>query len=187
MQAELFTDASSLPQGFCYQLDLITAGEEAALAEWISALPLKPFEFHGYTGSRRVVSFGYHYDYQRRAVEDAASFPFPLLSLRQKIAGFAGRPPQTFVQALVTEYAPGSPIGWHRDKKEFGEVVGVSLLSSARLRFRRQAGAGWERREQLLAPRSSYLLSGDARQGWEHSIPPQQELRYSITFRTLAK
>ena len=32
---------------------------------------------------------------------------------------------------------------------------------------------------------SAYLLSGPARSEWEHSIPPVDATRYSITFRNL--
>ena len=187
MQAMLFdAPSASLPQGFRYQADFITAAQERMLAGWISGLPRKPFEFRGYLGSRRVSSFGYRYAYAKRAVETAAPLPAPLLPLREMVAGFAGQAPPAFVQALVTEYAPGAPIGWHRDKSEFGDVAGVSLLSPARLRFRRPSGSGWERRGQLLAPRSGYLLSGAARQVWDHGIPPQEQLRYSVAFRALA-
>jgi alkylated DNA repair dioxygenase AlkB len=37
-----------------------------------------------------------------------------------------------------------------------------------------------------LAPRSSYVMQGPIRWGWQHSIPPTKALRYSITFRTRA-
>ena len=38
-----------------------------------------------------------------------------------------------------------------------------------------------------LRPRSAYLITGEARQAYEHSIPPVASLRYSITFRTLRR
>jgi len=108
-----------------------------------------------------------------------------LTSLKIRAAVFAGRPADFFVQAIVTEYAQGAGIGWHRDKRDFGEVAGISLLSSCPLRFRRRRGEGWERHTQSLAPRSIYLLRGPARSIWEHSIAPVGQLRYSITFRSL--
>jgi alkylated DNA repair dioxygenase AlkB len=110
--------------------------------------------------------------------------PDELADLRREVARFAGRPEDQFTQALVTEYRPGAPIGWHKDKPHYGVIVGVSLLSPAVLRLRRRAGDHWERRSQALAPRSAYVLSGEARHEWEHSIPPQTALRYSVTFRT---
>jgi len=40
---------------------------------------------------------------------------------------------------------------------------------------------------QTIEPRSIYVLSGEARTVWEHSIPPLDKLRYSLTFRTLSE
>lgn len=183
-QAAFFPDLASMPDGFRYQPDLISREEESRLAAWIATLPLKPFEFHGHLGNRRVAAFGLRYDYARAEVKQAPDIPSVLLDLRSRIAGFAGRDPEDFIQAMATEYAPGAGIGWHRDRPQFGEIVGVSLLAEARFRLRQRDGARWRRLSQLLEPRSAYLLSDDVRQNWEHSIPPQERLRYSITFRT---
>ena len=132
-----------------------------------------------------MVSFGYRYDYDRRAIVEAEPFPPFLLSLRSKIALLFDRPEDAFRQVLINEYRPGAGIGWHRDKAQFDEVVGVSLLAPCLLRFRRKAGATWERASLNVEPHSAYLLSGLARTQWEHSIPALDQLRYSITLRTL--
>jgi alkylated DNA repair dioxygenase AlkB len=63
--------------------------------------------------------------------------------------------------------------------------VGISLLASCTLRFRRRWGTKWERASLIAEPRSAYLLQGPARREWEHSIPAVNNLRYSITFRNL--
>lgn len=181
-QPSFFADPAPMPDGFRYRPDLISPEEEAELAAWIATLPLKPYAFRGYLGNRRIAAFGLRYDHATTGMEQAIA-PI-LLDLRHRIAGFAKRRAEDFIQVLATEYAPGAGIGWHRDRPQFGEVVGVSLLAEARLRLRRKEGKGWQRLSQLLQPRSAYLLSGAARQDWEHSIPPQEELRYSITFRT---
>lgn len=191
LQASLFPDseapaATPLPQGFRYQPDLIDAAEEAALAAEVARLPFKPFEFQGYLANRRVASFGFSYDYGRRRLEPASDLPDFLAALRLKVAAFAGKAPEDFRQVLVTEYTPGAGIGWHRDKKHYGEVVGVSLLSPATFRLRRREGEGWCRVTRTVAPRSAYHLAGEARQIWEHSIPEHRALRYALTFRTLA-
>ena len=175
------------PEGFSYAPDFLGQAQERALAEWISDLPLRPFEFHGYIGNRRIVSFGWRYDFAGHRLDPAEPLPAVLEPLRIRAAAFAGRPEDFFSQALITEYAPDAGIGWHRDKRDFGEVVGISLLSSCPLRFRRRRGEGWERHTQTLAPRSSYLLRGPSRTVWEHSIPPVTRLRYSITFRSLTR
>ncbi len=153
----------------------------------IAGLDLKPFEFRGYLGLRRTHSFGNRYDYVSRRLGAAEAIPSFLLGLRDKVAAFAGRPAEAFVQALVTEYAPGAPIGWHRDKPQFGEIVGVSLLSPCVFRLRRRNGVTWDRAACVLAPRSVYEMSGETRSQWEHSIPPVETLRYSVTFRTMAE
>src|SRR4051794_2275629 len=92
--------------------------------------------------------------------------------------------PDAFRHVLVTEYSAGAAIGWHRDKAVFAEVVGVSLLSACRFRFRRQHHDGkWQRAAITAEPRSVYLIAGESRTEWEHSIPAVDRLRYSITFR----
>jgi alkylated DNA repair dioxygenase AlkB len=132
-----------------------------------------------------VVSFGYRYDYDRRAVVEASPFPSFLVSLRNKIAAIFDWPAETFRQVLINEYRPGAGIGCHRDKAQFDEVVGVSLLAPCVLSFRKKAGETWDRASLTVEPCSAYLLSGLARTVWEHSIPALDQLRYSITLWTL--
>lgn len=174
-----------VPEGFRYRTELLDPGEERQLVEHIRDLPLKAFEFQGYLARRRVVSYGWHYSYDERALHQAETIPHFLLAFRDRAASFAGLPAEALAHALVTEYSPGTPIGWHRDKKVFGDVIGISLLSSCVFRLRRKAGSTWERYSLTVEPRSAYVLSGSARTEWEHSIPPVPELRYSITFRSV--
>lgn len=175
----------TVPEGFVYRADVISAAEEAALLEHVRALPMRDFAFHGYVGKRRVVSFGWHYDFEARELRRTEDMPAFLLPLREAAAAVAGLAPTDLQHALVTEYDGGAGIGWHRDKAVFGDVVGVSLLSPCVFRLRRAAGKGWERVSLTAAPRSAYLLRGPSRTEWEHSIPPVNALRYSITFRNL--
>jgi alkylated DNA repair dioxygenase AlkB len=176
--------ATDLPNGLVYRPDLIDVGEEASLIKAIAALPFAPFQFHGYEGNRRVVSFGWSYDFARGVLEPASPIPDILLPLREKVAALTGRAPEDFRQALAIEYTPGAGIGWHRDRPQFDIVAGVSLGSSCPFRFRRKLGDGFERATLRPAPRSAYVLTGPAREVWEHSIPPVEALRYSVTFRT---
>jgi alkylated DNA repair dioxygenase AlkB len=177
---------SPMPEGFRYRADLLTAEQEESLARELVALPFKPFDFHGYQANRQVVGFGFRYDYGSRQVVGAPPLPSFLEPLRQKIAEAFARPAEAFEQVLINEYRPGAGIGWHRDKAQFDEVVGVSLLAPCTFRFRRKKGDGWDRVSLTVEPRSGYLLSGPSRTVWEHSIPPLDRHRYSITFRTLA-
>ncbi|HVE77418.1 MAG TPA: alpha-ketoglutarate-dependent dioxygenase AlkB [Gemmatimonadaceae bacterium] len=184
-QIDLFGSGPALPQGFKYEPGLVAAAEEAALLEQIRGLPFREFEFHGYVGKRRVVSYGWHYDFGRRELRKADDMPPFLLALREGAARFAGLEATRLQHVLVTEYGPGAGIGWHRDKDVFGEVVGISLLSPCVFRLRRPLGGSWERFNLTAEPRSAYLLSGASRTEWEHSIPPVDALRYSVTFRNL--
>lgn len=183
------------PEGFEYEPQLISPAEEQALLKNITGLPFREFEFHGYLGKRRVVSFGWRYEYSGGGkLQKANDLPGYLLNLRRRAAEFARMNEDDLQQALVTEYRPGAGIGWHRDKAVFGSVVGISLISECVLRFRRIVGTrkrgdrsrkNWERLNVLTAPRSAYLLSGPARSDWEHSIAGVDRLRYSITFRNV--
>ena len=187
MQPDLFAigPESQGPPGSRYEPDFVSESEQDTLVSFLETLPLKPFEFRGFRGNRRVAAFGFRYDYSRRAVEPASPLPADLLSLRDRAAGWVGQDPAKFCQILVNEYTPGAPIGWHADKPQFDQVLGVSLLAAANLRLRRSRAIGWERHWVRLEPRSIYLLSGEVRREWQHSLPPQAALRYSITFRSL--
>lgn len=186
-QGDLFADAEArLPEGFRYQRAVVSEAVQADLLREIRQLPLKPFDFHGLEGKRKVISYGWKYDFDRKRVRRIDDVPPFLLPVRTLAAAFADIEPDGLQQALITEYAPGAPIGWHKDKKVFGRVVGVSLLSECTFRLRRRAGPSWERVSVIAEPGSVYLLSGPARSEWEHSIPPVEQLRYSITFREIA-
>jgi alkylated DNA repair dioxygenase AlkB len=184
-QLSLLEPLPSLPEGLEYRAELLSPDEEAELLEHFRKLDFREYEFHGYFGKRRVVSFGLHYDTDETTVGDTKDIPGFLLTLRQKAADFARLAPSELRQALVTEYTPGAAIGWHRDRPAYRDVIGVSFSSSCRFRFRRKRGSSWERVSLILEPRSVYLLRGPARTEWQHSIPPAERLRYSVTFRSM--
>jgi alkylated DNA repair dioxygenase AlkB len=184
-QLDLLGPDPALPEGLEYRADFLSPEEERELAERFAELGFREFEFHGFLGKRRTVSFGLHCAFDGSGLKEAEPVPDFLLPTRQKAAELAGTSTEDLQHALIIEYAPGAGIGWHRDRPVFGDVVGISLLAPARMRFRRKAGAGWERFNLTAEPRSAYLLTGPARSEWEHSIPAMEELRYSITFRTL--
>lgn len=174
------------PRGFRYQQDIISPEEESALAASLQQIDFKPFEFHGYVGNRRVASFGLRYDFSRRIVAAAEDMPAFLNDLLARAASFAGCDEHAFRQVGINQYPAGAGVGWHKDKPQFGIIVGVSLLAPATMRFRTPEGAGWKRISHTLQPRSIYVLSSEARTQWEHSISPLDRLRYSINFRTLS-
>jgi alkylated DNA repair dioxygenase AlkB len=182
-QSDLFAPSRKFPAGFAYRVDVISPAEEQAMIERFEELPFKPFEFHGFLGKRRVVSFGWRYDFAGRTLRNSDPIPPFLLPLRQRAADFAGVPADGMQQILVNEYAPGAGIGWHKDKPMFDEVVGISFGAPCILRLRCEHGVDWERAAHTVYPRSAYLLRGPSRREWEHSVPPVGRLRYSVTFR----
>jgi alkylated DNA repair dioxygenase AlkB len=182
-QTDLF--GPGLPDGFRLWAHLIAPAEEQELVEQLKALPFQPFQFHGFEGKRRVVSFGWRYDFNGGGLQKSEDIPAFLQPLRARAARLARRAPESLQHVLVTEYAAGAAIGWHKDRDVFGDIIGVSLLSACTFRLRRRAGHRWQRAAITLPPRSAYVLTGSVRSDWEHSIPPVPELRYSLTFRSL--
>jgi len=182
-QPDLFASPASPPEGFIYRAEFLSREEEAELAVWLATLAFAPFQFHGYEARRRVVSFGWQYDFTRSHLLKADDIPAELMAVRARAAALAGHAPEELQQVLLNEYQPGAPIGWHRDRPIFAEVVVISLLAPCTFRFRRRTPGCFERVSLTLEPRSAYLLSGRARSEWEHSIPPVEAHRYSITFR----
>jgi alkylated DNA repair dioxygenase AlkB len=183
IQPDLFQASPTLPEGFRYWPDFLSADEERNLVERFATLPFKEFEFRGYRGNRRVLSFGWQYDFNQMELQRTDDMPAFLLPLRERAARFANLEASDLQHVLLTEYAPGAGIGWHKDKPMFAEVVGISLGSPCAFRFRRKSGRTWERASVVAEPRSAYLLQGPSRTEWEHSIPALDRLRYSITFR----
>jgi alkylated DNA repair dioxygenase AlkB len=174
--------------GFAYEADFLSPEEEASLLAWIRELPLAEAHYKEYRARRRVVSFGGRYDYDANQLNAAAPIPEFLHPLRSRAAAWVGLPAEQFDHALIAEYAEGVQLGWHRDVPDFEAVVGISLLSACRMRFRRYPPGPREKSLAVeLAPRSIYRITDDARWGWQHSVPPVPSLRYSMTFRTLRK
>jgi DNA oxidative demethylase len=174
------------PAGLLYEPELLTRDEERAALDAIDGLDFHEIRMHGVVAKRTARHFGVDYDYERRApVEAAEPVPPWIDPVRTRAAELARLAPAALVEVLVQRYPEGAQIGWHRDAPMFGTVVGVSLLSSSRLRFRREIGGELETYELELPPRSGYVLAGDARTNWQHHIPATKRLRYSITFRTL--
>jgi alkylated DNA repair protein (DNA oxidative demethylase) len=165
----------------------ISEKEERELIAWIGEIGLSPFRFQGWTGKRLTRSFGWRYDFDDATFAQAEEIPSWLAPLRERAADFAELAPAEFAHALIVRYDPGAGIGWHRDRPQFDKVVGVSLGAPTVMRFRQRTASGFRRANVELDPRSAYLLGGEVRQDWEHSIAPHQALRFSITFRSLSE
>ena len=189
MQSELFADAEVTPsiEGLQYQPDFLSGNEEAGLIEIIGSLPLHAAQYKEYVARRRVVSFGGSFDYTENILRPGAPLDSRLAPLRDRVATWLGVPPRSLVHALVSEYTPGTPLGWHRDVPDFEVIAGVSLGGAAVLRLRPYPPVGRSARDvsQLdVLPRSIYKMTGAARWQWQHCVPPVKATRWSITFRT---
>lgn len=190
-QGDLFGAAPApvpfMPDGMRYEEEFLSRDEEATLIARIRQLPLEGMKYQQYTALRRVVSYGGKYDFSAQKLRDAEPLPDWLEPLRVRAAAWVGIDPAQFTQALVAEYQPGTPLGWHRDVPDFEDIVGISLLDEAVMRLRPYPPVAPKRADVLkmtLAPRSIYLLRGVSRWAWQHSVAPTKSLRYSITLRT---
>jgi alkylated DNA repair dioxygenase AlkB len=187
-QQDLFgAPAPVLPPGMRYETGFLTRDEEQHWIAFAQAQPLAEMNYKGYQARRRVVSFGGKYDYDANRLEEGPPIPPELAPLRAKAAKWLGVQPAAFTQALVAEYREGTPLGWHRDVPDFEDIVGISLLSDAVMRFRPYPPDAPRKADILkltVQPRSIYLLHGPARWEWQHSVAATRTLRYSITFRT---
>lgn len=176
-----------LPEGMRFEEDFLSREEEAGLTAIIERLPLANMKYQQYEALRRVVSYGGQYDFTAQRLNAAEPLPAWLDPLRRRAGAWAGIAPQAFTQALVAEYQPGTPLGWHRDVPDFEDIVGISLGSDAVIRFRpypHEKGRRGGVLKMTLPPRSVYLLRGASRWAWQHTVSPTRALRYSITLRT---
>ena len=187
-QSDMFgAPALKLPEGLAYERDFLDADEELDLLAVMESLPFAPMKYQNYIALREVVSYGGKYDFTRRQLNEADPMPDWLQPLREKAARWLGVEPEDFTQALLSQYKPGTPLGWHRDVPDFDDIVGISLLNDAVMRFRRYPPLEPKKADVIklvLEPRSVYALRGAARWGWQHSVAPTKQLRYSVTFRT---
>ena len=185
---------SGLPPGVEYRAEFLSMGEEGELLDTLAHVGFSNVEMRGAVARRRTAQYGWTYGYEKRSSEPGAPIPAFLLPIRERAAQWAGLEPAALAEVLLTEYPEGAPIGWHRDAPMFGDIAGVSLGAACRMKFRpyvspkdaaRLAAPRRTTHQIELTPRSAYLIRGMARRDFEHSIPPVQARRYSITFRTV--
>ena len=184
-QLALFDDQSASPKGLRYTPEFVSAATERELIAGISALPLQRFQFGAFEGHRRVKWFGFRHDYSLQKQQPDEPIPEWLTTIAHEVERFGELPPASVRQILCTDYDVGVGIGWHRDKPHFDKVFGLSLGSACKFRFRRRHGDKWQRFTLPAEPRSLYLMDGEARSSWQHSIPDVEQRRWSITFRTM--
>jgi len=192
MQASLFDDQSlqaSIP-GLRYEENFLSLTEEAHLIEVIQSLPFKSAKYKEYFAKRRVVGFGGSFDFDTNQLKPGQPLDERLLPLRLRVAQWANMEPTRLSLALVSEYSPGTSLGWHRDAPDFESIFGVSFGGTATLKFRPYPYAP-SRLHEIVSleakPRSIYVMRGDARWKWQHCVEETSEMRWSVTFRDLRR
>ena len=184
----LFPLEPDLPPGFIYYPDFLSKEEESTLISTCEKLELHNLIFQGFEAKRRVESYGYNYNFDKRSITKGLAIPSELEFVIDKAAQKLAMEKEEFEQVLVTEYPVGSVINWHRDAPPFDIIAGISLLSDCTFRLRpydkSKQGRGAIR--SLTVKRGSlYIMQGESRSEWEHSIAPVKKMRYSITLRSL--
>jgi len=184
----LFVIEPNYPEGFSYIPDFINSNEEKKLLEEISKTELHHFNFHGFKANRKVASFGYDYSFDNGNLTKGKEFPVAFDFLIQKVSLYLAEDSVHFAELLITEYAPGTVINWHRDAPPFDIIAGISLMGNCTFRLRPQDKEKQGRSSIIsftVQQRSLYIIRGPARTSWQHSIAPVKGTRYSITLRTL--
>jgi alkylated DNA repair dioxygenase AlkB len=129
-QSELFQPATEpRPAGLVYAAEFISPAEERSLLAVIERLTLHEAQYKQFTARRRIASFGGQYDFSTNLLEPAPDLPASLEPLRAKVAEWVSLPSEQFVHAMVAEYQPGTPLGWHRDVPQFEVIVRPSFAS----------------------------------------------------------
>jgi alkylated DNA repair dioxygenase AlkB len=187
-EGELF-GARRLPAGFVYEPEFVTREDETALIAVVQDLPLQEAQYKQYTAKRRVVAYGGRYDFGSNELMPAGPIPDFLHPLRERIAQWTGIAVTEWKPRPRRRIRPGTPLGWHRDVPQFEAIVGVSLAGACRMRLRPyppRKGRDPDALAFTIEPRSVYSMRDDARWRWQHAISPTENLRYSITFRTMS-
>ena len=189
-QSKLFDLPAALPNGLIYRPEFLSPAEEEILITYIENLPLEHPLYEDHEAKRRIMSFGWGFNFRSGRLIPGPPLPPFLRGLGRKIGKWLTIPEMRVAEALVTEYTPGCAIGWHVDNESFEKIVGISLGSRCKIRLRplkryKQKRLAADVISIDLEPRSAYIMQGPVRWEWQHSVPKVETLRYSITFRTL--
>ncbi len=184
----LFPLEHEFPPGFLYLPDFLPEHEEMQLYEEILKTDLDTFTFQGFEAKRKVASFGYDYNFEKKSLVKGKTILQAFNFFIENVATRLSISIDEFAELLVTEYPVGSVINWHRDAPSFSLIAGISLLADCIFRLRPHDKTKQNRSSIISFPlkrRSLYIIQGIARTDWQHSISPVKEIRYSITLRTL--
>src|SRR5258706_1608999 len=180
------------PKGLYYFPNFIQFGDQI-LAEIYSTN-----QFVGVTTnqkSRRVIQYGYLYSYTgEMPLQLTKPIPKNLSFIQQQIQSLnLDQKIPIFDQLIINEYLPGQGISPHIDhQKKFGPMIAcLTLGGGTEIILTRDHYPTFH---LYVEPNSLYILSGEARYLWKHSIPQRKsdlvngtrksrKTRVSLTFR----
>jgi hypothetical protein len=119
--------ADTSPQGFRYQRDFLNSEEEGSLLRDMRSLPFREFDFHGFTGKRRILSFGWRYDFNGGGLTRTEDMPEFLVGVRARAERYAGFTPGSLQHVHLTETLPAPPSAGIRTARS--SVTSLAFLS----------------------------------------------------------
>ena len=171
------------PQGLEYTENIVNLDLNQQILEWYKSedTQSKLFSVNG-TNSRKVIQYGYKYDYKTTSRVEQIE---PIPDLLKQLLILIGLP--NLNQCIINRYLPGQGINAHIDSLMYGDTIACfTFLSSREMEFNRDA----QKFTIITKPRSVYIMKGESRYDWKHQMRPRlkdgQTKRaecFSITFR----
>lgn len=156
-----------------------------------------PWEASPQDQCRPVAQFGgakYNYDTDIVVASTQANADIPPILKRLLLNNSGGNEEtnamiasQEWSQCIINVYGANSTshIPWHFDDPAFGSIVLVYTFGQARPLLMRKGDTDDNVYSAQPKHLSRYVLSGESRDHWQHSVPAGNDWRVSITFRTL--
>lgn len=175
----------AVPPGLKLAREIMTPAEEQGLIALIEASGLSYYAMDP-DNPRSSKSYGWKYDFRNDSFVPCEPIPEGFRPICEKAARFANVEPEDFAECLLNRYEPGAIIQPHSDKPVWEHIIGISLGSAETMTFSKPSDAAQADIDIVLEPRSMFLLSGEARHVYHHSLPPVKSMRWSITLRTFS-
>ena len=121
----------ALPEGFRYQPDFLSREEEQSLLGHIVPLPFREFEFQGFTGKRRIVSYGWRYDFNGGRLSRTEDMPDFLSVIRARAEHSPKSHPVLFTRSLSPNTRPAPPSVGTRTARSSATSSGSRFCRSA--------------------------------------------------------
>lgn len=177
--------------GLYYIPECITEEQECQALEYVKQENDEWNKVGTTENARRNLCMGYEYNYMSK---DAVKKGLGIKGISRKLRKIAEKKCreigdcEKFNQCIVNEYHQSQGIGWHIDASVFGDIICCFTVGGATDVYFRK---GDQRESIIVEPRSLYIMSGESREEWEHSIPKRKtisdgrkrETRWSFTYR----